>query len=333
MSDAISVAVHDTVPVWRTDAPGDALRRTIDLATAVEELGYRRYWVAEHHSTPALATSVPAVLAGQILAATRTMRVGSGAVLLPNHPALTVAEEFGLLESLYPGRVDLGLGRASGGAPAAAARLGDPRRLDFDAQLTELSGYFFNRGNDIEGVRAVPEPASAPHFWMVGSSTGSAAYAGRHGLPYVYAHSIVPGPAPAALAAYRDAFEPSSHLSEPYAGVAAVVVLADTDEQARAQAEPFVLGQILMRTVDHDTVLPTEQETAAHRYTAEEELFRRGRLDPQFIGSPATVAPGLQSLLAETGADELFALTQVPSHDARIRSYELLAKVIASMNV
>jgi luciferase family oxidoreductase group 1 len=177
----------------------------------------------------------------------------------------------------------------------------------------------------------VPESASTPQFWMVGSSPGSANFAGKLGLPYVYAHTIVPGLAPEALAAYRNAFRPSVHLSEPYGAVAAVVVLADTDERAHSLADAFVLGQIIMRTSDPDTVLPTEADAAAHRFTPAEEHFRRERIDPQLIGSRSTVAAKLEKLLTDSGANEFFALSQIPNHDARIRSYELLAKIAAGL--
>ncbi|WP_250282469.1 MULTISPECIES: LLM class flavin-dependent oxidoreductase [unclassified Frankia] len=329
MVEASIVSVHDTVPVWRSGTAADALRDTIDLARVAEELGYRRYWVAEHHSTPALATSAPAVLAGQILAATSTIRVGSGAVLLPNHSPLAVAEQFGVLGSLYPGRVDLGIGRATGGSPEAAGRLGDSRPRDFGAQLDELTGYF-RRDRSGARVRAVPEPAVAPEFWLVGSSPSSAAFAGACGLPYVYAHTIVPGFAPVALAAYRKAFRPSVHLDSPYGAVAAVVLLADSDERAHSFADAFVLGQIRMRTGDPDTLLPTEQDAREHSFTPQEELFRRERIDPQFVGSPSSVTARLAALLRESGAQEFFALSQIPDHGARIRSYELLAKAAVS---
>ncbi|MGP4051036.1 LLM class flavin-dependent oxidoreductase [Streptomyces sp. 2A115] len=328
MAEGIAVSVHDTVPVWRGDTAGDALRRSVELAKAVEGFGYRRYWVAEHHSTPALATSSPAVLAGPILEATRTLSVGSGAVLLPNHSALVVAEQFGVLASLYPGRVDLGLGRATGGSPASAARLGDPRRLGFDAQLEELRGYF---SGGHEGVRAVPEPGTPPRFWLVGSSVSSAVQAGRAGLPYVYAHAIVGGGAPEALHAYREAFRATAGQPDPHACVAVIAVVADNDERAHRLANAFVYGQILMRTVDPDGVLPTEEETAARPFAPAEEAFLRSRIDPQFVGSPERIAPRLSELVARTRADELFVLTQVPDHEARIRSYELVAKIATSL--
>ncbi|MFI0479616.1 MsnO8 family LLM class oxidoreductase [Actinomadura sp. 9N215] len=328
MAEALTVSVHDTVPVWRGDTAGDALRRTIDLAKAVEAFGYRRFWVAEHHSTPALATSSPAVLAGPVLEATRTIRVGSGAVLLPNHSPLVVAEQFGVLASLYPDRVDLGLGRGGGGPVSASSRMGDPLRQDFAAQLAELGSYFDGRRRD---VRAVPEPARPPEFWLVGSSAGSAAFAAGLGLPYVYAHSIVGGGAAEALEVYRREFRPSAHRSEPHGCVAVIVVAADADDRAQSLARSFVYGQILMRTTDPQTVLPTAEETAAHTFTAAEERFLRERIEPQFVGTPDRIAPALGALVEATRADELFVLTQVPDHEARVRSYELTAKIVSSL--
>ncbi|WP_327044163.1 MsnO8 family LLM class oxidoreductase [Microbispora sp. NBC_01189] len=328
MAEGIAVSVHDTAPVWRGDTAGDALRRSVDLAQAVEALGYRRHWVAEHHDTPALATSSPAVLAGSILAATSTIRVGSGAVLLPNHSPYVVAEQFGVLAGLHPGRVDLGLGRAAGGSGRAAARMGDPRGLDFPSALRELGEYFAGGSG---GVRAIPESATPPEIWLVGSSASSAAAAGRLGLPYVYAHAIVGAGAPEALEAYRRAFRPSAALAGPYAGVAVIAIAADSDERAHRLATSFVYGQILMRTVDPATLLPTEEETAAHRFTPEEERFLREKIGPQFVGSPERIAPRLGGLLRATRADELFVLTQVPDHQARIRSYELIAKIVSSL--
>lgn len=324
----MDVSVHDTVPVWRGDTHGAALRRTIELAQTVEELGYKRYWVAEHHGTPALATSSPAVLAGPILERTSTLHVGSGAVLLPNHAPLVVAEQFGVLASLYPGRVDLGIGRATGGSPAASARLGDPRGRDFSAQYRELRQYFTRQD---EEVHAVPEPEVPPRFWMVGSSTASAVTAARLGLPYVFAHAIAPGGAPEALRVYRSEFVPSADLPEPYAGVAAIVVAADTDDRAHSLARAFALGQLRMRTVSATILLPTEQEATAHTFTRAEAGFIREKITPQFVGSPASLAPRIDALLKATAADELFALSQIPGREARIRSYELLAKVVSAL--
>ncbi|NYV74468.1 MsnO8 family LLM class oxidoreductase, partial [Streptomyces sp. UH6] len=175
----VHLSVLDTVPVWRGSSAADSLRNALDLARHAERLGYLRYWVAEHHNTPSLATSAPAVLAGQIAAVTGSIRVGSGAVLLPNHAPLVVAEQFGVLESLYPGRVDLGIGRASGADMNAAERLrgyGPAAGDDFSSRLAELEGYF-GPGREGAAVRAVPTPEGRPPFWLVGSSPQSAAFA------------------------------------------------------------------------------------------------------------------------------------------------------------
>lgn len=322
----IELSVHDTAPVWSGETAATALRQSLDLAVAAEELGYRRYWVAEHHSTPALATSTPAVLAGQILARTQSIRVGSGAVLLPNHPPLVIAEQFGLLASLYPDRVDLGLGRGAGGGAAAVDRLGRTDESSFERKFDELARYF-RPGSDPDGVRAVPEPHIPPALWIVGSSTASALFAGKFGLPYVYAHAIAPGGAAEALRVYRRVFRPSTLLAEPHAGIAAIVVVADTDEKADSSARAFVLGQIRMRTVDANGVLPVEAQALAHTFTAAESEFARERMASQLIGSLDAVSRKVSTLLWDSGADELFALSQIPDFSARVHSYELLAKL------
>ncbi|MEU7373352.1 LLM class flavin-dependent oxidoreductase [Streptomyces albidoflavus] len=321
----LRLSVLDTVPVWRGSAAAESLRNTLDLAAHVERLGYERYWVAEHHSTPSLATSAPAVLAGRIAAATRTIRVGSGAVLLPNHAPLVVAEQFGVLEALHPGRIDLGIGRASGADPAAAERLRGygPAGDDFTERLAELESYF-GPGREKAAVRAVPTPAGRPPVWLVGSSPQSAAFAGSRGLPYVYAHQTRPGLGRRSLAAYREAFRPSVHLEHPYAAVAATAVVAEDDERAAYLARAFVLGRIVMRTSDWFTLLPTAEEVARHSFGPAEKAFLRERIDAQLVGGPEQVRGRLAALVEETGADEVMALSMIGDHGARLRSYELL---------
>jgi luciferase family oxidoreductase group 1 len=321
----LRLSVLDTVPVWRGSTAAESLRNTLDLAAHVERLGYERYWVAEHHNTPSLATSAPAVLAGQIAAATRTIRVGSGAVLLPNHAPLVVAEQFGVLEALHPGRIDLGIGRASGADAAAAERLRGygPAGDDFAERLAELEGYF-GPGREKAAVRAVPTPEGRPPVWLVGSSPQSAAFAGARGLPYVYAHQIRPGLGRQSLAAYREAFRPSVHLEHPYAAIAATAVVAEDDVRAEYLARAFVLGQIVMRTTDWFTLLPTADEAAQHSFSRSEEAFVRERIDSQLVGGPEEVRGRLAALVEETGADEVMALSMIGDHTARLRSYELL---------
>ncbi|GAA1750818.1 LLM class flavin-dependent oxidoreductase [Aeromicrobium alkaliterrae] len=317
------LSVHDTSPVWRGSGAATALRESVELARAVEQLGFHRYWLAEHHATPALASSAPAVLAGQVLTATSSLRVGSGAVLLPSHSPLVVAEQFLTLAALHSARVDLGIGRGKGGSPESAARLGQSRSQTFDEQLDELTAYLADAGP----VRATPRAEVAPELVIVGNSVQSAELAGRRGLPYVYAEIIRPGFAAEALAAYREAFS-AGPIDEPYAGVAINAVVADSDDLANRLARPFVVGQLAMRSHDPHTLLPTLQETDDLMLSDVEESFVAEKLAPSIIGSRATVAKRLATLIEAVAPDELFVLTQVPGIEHRRRSYELLAEIV-----
>jgi luciferase family oxidoreductase group 1 len=328
----VRLSVLDTVPVWRGSSATQSLRNSTDLARRVERLGYTRYWVAEHHNTPCLATSVPPVLIAQIASATTTIRVGSGGVLLPNHAPLTVAEQFGTLEAFHPGRIDLGIGRASGTDPAAAHLLRrglPPAEEDFPDQLGELLGYLAP-GEPSSDVRAVPRPETRPPVYLLGTSTSSARFAGALGLPYAYAHQINPAGTVAALEAYRNAFKPSTWLDRPYTIVAPTVIAADSDERARWLARGYVVGRLLLRTEDCFTLFPTAEEAERHSLTPSGERFVREHLDPQIIGGPGTVRDRLTELVKHSGADELMALTMVSDHEARVRSYELLAELARS---
>lgn len=327
----LRLSVLDTAPVWRGSSAARSLRNSVDLARRAERLGYTRYWVAEHHNTPCLATSVPPVLIAQIASATTTIRVGSGGVLLPNHAPLAVAEQFGTLEAFHPGRVDLGIGRASGTDPAAAhlLRRGLPAEDDFPERLGELLGYL-TPGEPPSGVRAVPQADTRTPVYLLGTSTSSARFAGSLGLPYAYAHQINPDGTVAALEAYRNAFEPSAWLERPYTIVAPTVIVADSDERARWLARGFAAGQLLIRTEDRFTLFPTAEEAGRRSFAPEGERFIRERLDPQIIGGPGTVRDRLADLVKHSGADELMALTMVSDHEARVRSYELLAELVRS---
>jgi luciferase family oxidoreductase group 1 len=328
----LRLSVLDTVPVWRGSSAARSLRNSVDLARRAEELGYTRYWVAEHHNTPCLATSVPPVLIARIASATTTIRVGSGGVLLPNHAPLTVAEQFGTLEAFHPGRVDLGVGRASGTDPAAARLLRrglPPAEEDFPGLLDELLGYLTPEGPP-SGVRAVPQADTRTPVYLLGTSTSSARFAGSLGLPYAYAHQIAPAGTAAALEAYRNAFEASAWLDRPYTIVAPTVVVAESGERARWLARGFVAGQLLIRTEDRFTLFPTAEEAGRRSFAPSGERFIRERLDPQIIGDPGTVRDRLTELVKHSGADEVMALTMVSDHEARVRSYELLAELAHS---
>ncbi|TFI22100.1 LLM class flavin-dependent oxidoreductase [Streptomyces sp. 4R-3d] len=324
------LSVLDTVPVWQESSAAVSLRHSLDLARHAERLGYTRFWVAEHHNTPSLATSAPAVLAGQVAAATETIRVGSGAVLLPNHAPLAVAEQFGVLSSLYPGRIDLGIGRATGTDAHTARLLRGPRAAgpeEFVHQLAELMGYFAPPTAGADVVAAIPRVSPGPPVWLLGSSASSAVSAARMGLPYAYAHVINPADCVPALRAYRDAFRPSPQLAEPYAILAAGVIVADTGPEADRLGWSFAHGQLLSR-IQRGTTLPRPDQTDAAEFTPAHRDFMRQRLATQVYGDPDTVREQLTELVRESAADEVMALTMIWDHAARVRSYELLAGLL-----
>jgi luciferase family oxidoreductase group 1 len=323
----LPVSVLDVVPVWHGGTATKALRDSVELAQGVEALGYTRHWVAEHHNTPCLATAAPAVLIGQLLAATSTLRVGSGGVLLPNHAPLVIAEQFGTLAALNPGRVDLGVGRAPGTDPISARALRRPANgVDtFPADLNELINYFGAPSRSRQ-ITAVAAAESAVPVWLLGSSPGSAATAGKLGLPYAFAHQINPSQTATALRVYREAFRPSAHLDKPYSILSAVVVAGESDEHAARLIAPYVLGQIRLRTTGILDPFPSAAQEAEHRYTEQEKAFVRDRIATQIVGGPDTLRRRIADLRESTGADELMALTIVPDPADRLRSYALLAE-------
>jgi luciferase family oxidoreductase group 1 len=323
--NTVALSVLDLAPVNSRNDAAEALRFTTELARCAEQWGYRRFWVAEHHNMPAIASSAPAVLIAHLAAATSTIRVGSGGVMLPNHAPLVVAEQFGTLEALHPGRIDLGVGRAPGtdGRTAMALRrtIQGLSAEDFPEEFADLMAML---AGDSSRLRAVPTPAATPQFWLLGSSTFSAALAGRLGLRFSFAHHFAAANTEAALAVYRRLFEPSAELDRPYAMVAVNVVCADSDEQARYLAAPGWLSFLRLRA-GRPTLLPTPQEAAEHRFTPAEAAFLQERLAGQALGSPDTVRTRLTDLLRRTGADELMVTSQIYDIADRLRSYELLA--------
>jgi luciferase family oxidoreductase group 1 len=315
------------------DAPAtEALRATTTLAQRVEELGYHRIWVAEHHNMPSIASSAPAVLIAHLAAATSTIRVGSGGVMLPNHAPLVVAEQFGTLEALHPGRIDLGIGRAPGTDQRTALALRrTPAGLgaeQFPQELTDLIGYFEGGSEDTAGqIQAVPGRGNEPAIWLLGSSGFSAQLAGLLGLPFSFAHHFSSANTVPAIELYRDNFRPSRWLSEPYAKVAVNVVCADSDDHARFLAGPAALAFLKLRS-GHPEPLATPEEAAAYPYTELERMFVEDRWTDQAVGSVDTVRKQLTDLRARTNADELMLTTMVYDIDARIRSFELVAEKI-----
>jgi luciferase family oxidoreductase group 1 len=328
---AVPLSILDLAPVPDGGNPGDALRATIDLARRAEGLGFRRFWVAEHHNMPGIASSAPAVLIGHIADATAAIRVGSGGVMLPNHVSLVVAEQFGMLEALHPGRIDLGIGRAPGTDQVTAAALRrSPEALsadDFPEQLMDLLGFFTGQwpeGHRFAQITAVPGRGHQPALWLLGSSGYSAQVAGLLGLPFAFAHHFSPANTLPALALYRSHFRPSEALDRPYAMVAAAVVCADTDERARWLAGSGALSFLRLRA-GRPGPLPSPEEAAAYPYTELERAFIQDRQATQVIGAPETVRRGLADLLEATAADELMITTMVFGPADRLRSFELVA--------
>ncbi|WP_396445055.1 LLM class flavin-dependent oxidoreductase [Actinomadura sp.] len=318
---SVRFSVLDLAPVVSGSTSGQALRNTLDLARHAERLGYHRYWLAEHHAMPGIASSATAVLIGQVAAATSRMRVGSGGVMLPNHAPMVIAEQFGTLEALYPGRIDLGLGRAPGTDQATARALRrSPDALsadDFPEQVIELRGYF---GAD---SKVTPAAGNEPPIWLLGSSGYSARLAGLLGMPFAFAHHFSAENTVPALALYRDSFRPGA-LDEPYSMIGVSVTAAASDERARELAAPQALAFLRLRQ-GRPGPLPTPEETAAHPYTPLERQMIDARLADQVMGGPETVRKQLDALIERSAVDEVMAVTQVFDHADRLRSYEILA--------
>ncbi|UGQ12404.1 LLM class flavin-dependent oxidoreductase [Yinghuangia sp. ASG 101] len=330
----IPLSVLDTAPVWEGETATQALRATVELAEAVDRLGYRRYWLAEHHNLPNVATSSPVVVAGAIAARTRGLRVGAGGVMLPNHAPLVVAEQFGTLHALHPGRVDLGIGRAPGTDPGTARALRRSAKpldgRDFPAQLAELIEYFQPAGrpsaNAAPRIEAVPAGDNPVPVWVLGSSGSSAELAGVLGLPYAHAHHFNPDSTRSALELYRRAFSPSAALDAPYALVAAIAVVAESDERAHHLAAPLRVATMLAMRGMNPPYTPADK-AAEIPLGAQDAAISRRMLGPQLIGGPDTVRARFDELVETTGLDELMALTMIHDPRDRIRSYELLAGI------
>lgn len=323
----VPLSVLDLVPVGSGSTPTEALRASTSLVRRAEELGFLRYWVAEHHGMPGIASSSPAVLIAHLAGASTTIRVGSGGVMLPNHQPLVVAEQFGTLDALHPGRIDLGIGRAPGTDPRTAQALrrgtGPLGADDFLEQLAELAAYFRGDGP----VVAVPARGQHPAMWLLGSSGYSAQVAGLLGLPFAFAHHFSGENTDAALALYRETFRPGT-LREPYSMIAASVLAAETDAEAHRLALPGAL-QFLRLRQGNPGLVPTPEEAAAYPYSPQEQAFVDDRLGGQVIGSPDTVRDGVRALVERTGVDELMVVTSAHAGADRLRSHELLAAALA----
>ncbi|MFC8343276.1 LLM class flavin-dependent oxidoreductase [Streptomyces sp. NPDC057280] len=361
----IPLGVLDLVPISTGSTAADALRNSIDLARRAEQLGYARYWFAEHHLNPGVAGTSPAVVLALTAAATSTIRLGSGAVQLGHRTALNTVEEFGLIDALHPGRLDLGVGRSGGRPPGQPAveppapgnapnglvipprfsferLLGSPRialqrkllllpgaeSQDYAEQIDDLLALLAGTYRTPDGVEAhvVPGEGAEVEVWILGSSGGtSAEVAGARGLRFAANYHVSPATVLEAVDGYRSFFQPSDVLDKPYVSVSADVVVAEDDATARELATGYGPWVRSIRTAEGAIEFPTPDEARAHPWTEADQELVQDRLDTQFVGSPATVADRLEQLQEATDADELLITTITHDHTDRVRSYELLA--------
>jgi luciferase family oxidoreductase group 1 len=326
------VSALDLSPITSGGSAADALRSTIDLAQHVERMGFTRYWLAEHHNAGGLASSSPEILIGLIAQATRAIRVGSGGIMLPNHSPLKVAEWFRLLEAVFPGRIDLGLGRAPGTDPQTARvlrRSAPPSAEDFAPLFDDLAGYLDDDAPPRPGpggrVRAIPTGVASPALWILGSSDYGGAFAARRGLGFAFARHINPGDAVGVLRAYRAGFRPSLQMPAPHAILALSVICGESDAEAEALASSVDLSMTRFLRGARDLPLPSVEEAGAYRYDPQEEALRLFHRDRHIIGGPERVRDELLSLMQAAAADEVMIMTHIHSHQARRRSYELVA--------
>lgn len=337
--DPAPLSVLDLIPVTSGQQVSEAVANSIDLARRTEEYGYRRFWIAEHHLNPGVAGSAPVVAIALVAANTSNIRVGSGAVLAGNYSALGIVEQFGLIDALHPGRLDLGLGRSANRKPADAPspRLQAQAELLRDLEVGQeyadqvadilafLDGEFVSE--DGTPFHAVPGEGAELDVWILGSSGGESAHlAGTLGLPFAANYHVAPGRAVEAVDSYRSEFKPSDRLAEPYVAVSADVVVAPTDDEARRLAAGYAAWVRSILTGQSAIRFPSPEEADALSWTDDERALVADRTRTQFVGSPATVAARLDQLQEATGADELIITTITHRHADRVRSYRLLAE-------
>lgn len=323
----LPLSVLDLAPVGSGSTAPEALAHSLELARLAERLGFTRYWFAEHHGMPSIASSAPEILIAHIAAGTERIRVGSGGIMLQNHVPLKAAEAFHTLSALHPGRIDLGIGRAPGTDPTTsrALRPFDPAR--FAEQLEELVGL--SRGtlpdeHPFRGVRVIPSEATLPPIWILGSSGASARYAGEMGMGYSFARHFSPTPPAPAFAAYRAAFQPSDQFPRPHIILGVAAVCAETDERADYLAASMDLMWVRVRRGEFRPI-PTPEEALAFPYTPQDRAVAANYRELVFVGSPAKVRREIEAVVEETGADEVMITSTIHSHEERMRSYELLA--------
>ncbi|MES2477361.1 MAG: LLM class flavin-dependent oxidoreductase [Verrucomicrobiota bacterium] len=325
---AIPISVLDLSPIVEGGTVAESFQNSADLARHVEALGYKRFWLAEHHNIPGIASAATAVLIGHVAAATRTMRIGSGGIMLPNHSPLVIAEQFGTLEALFPGRIDLGLGRAPGSdqATSRALRRDASAAEDFPEQVQELIALL---GPAFPGqsVKAIPGAGSQVPVWLLGSSTFSARLAAWLGLPFAFAAHFAPRLLHQALDLYRNEFRPSESQQQPYAMVGVPVIAADSEEQARFLASSSQ-QQVLNLIRNAPTPVPPPVKDMEMRWNSAEKAAVGDFLAAAIIGGPDSVRSQLEEFKSLTSADELMVHTSLFHHQDRLRSYEIVAEAM-----
>ena len=328
----IPYSVLDTRPVIQGGDATQAFRNTLDLARHAEQWGYLRYWLAEHHNMPGIASAATSVVIGLVAGGTSTIRVGSGGVMLPNHAPLVIAEQFGTLASIYPGRIDLGLGRAPGTdmRTAQALRRNMSGGDTFPQDVLELQSYF-RPAEPGQLVRAVPGAGLNVPIWLLGSSLFSAELAAYLGLPFAFASHFAPDAMMEALHLYRSSFRPSKQLDRPYAMLGLNICAADTDIEAARLFTSLQQQWTLLRR-GSPAALPPPVDTMDGRWSSLEQEGLQHALSRAIVGSPQTVAKALTAFIAETGADEIMMTSQIYDHAARLRSFEIVAQIRDGQN-
>ena len=326
----IPFSVLDLSPITQGSDAAQSFRNTLDLAQHAERWGYRRYWLAEHHGMPGIASAATAVLIAHVASGTRRIRVGAGGIMLPNHSPLVVAEQFGTLESLYPGRIDLGLGRAPGSDQATARAL--RRNLandvdEFPRDVVELMNYFV--ADPVNPVRAVPGQGLNVPVWILGSSLFGAQLAAALGLPYAFASHFAPQQMMQAVALYRANFRPSAHLARPYVMLGFNIFAADSDEEAAFQATSMQQAFVNLRS-GRPARLPPPVANYPNLVGPQECALLDSVLSCAAIGAPRTVRASLNAFIERTGADELMITSQIHDHAARLRSYEITSGLFSA---
>ncbi len=330
MGMMIPFSVLDLSPILQGSDAAQSFRNTLDLAQHAEAWGYQRYWLAEHHGMPGIASAATAILIGHVAGGTTRIRVGAGGIMLPNHSPLVIAEQFGTLASLYPGRIDLGLGRAPGSDQTTARAL--RRNLSSDADefprdVVELMDYFSDKSTN--PVRAVPGRGLNVPVWILGSSLFGAQLAAALGLPYAFASHFAPQQMMQAVALYRANFRPSAQLAKPYVMLGFNVFAANSDEEAQFRASSMQQAFVNLRS-GHPAPLPPPVADYIHRVGLQERSLLDNVLSCSAIGAPATVRASLNAFIERTGADELMITSQIYDHAQRLRSYEITAEIFST---